>query len=93
MIIIIIIIIIIITIIVIMMMTIVMKVNYYYAEKFPRILWCFFLEKTSYTNFIPRKMSNNICHNYKIKYLPMSHREMTSSITYVSIAKFVFLLM
>ena len=71
--------------IMLMIMTIVMKANYE-AKKFPRILWCF-LKTTFYNvdNFIPNRMSDNICHNNKItiaiKYLPMSHRVMTSSVT------------
>ena len=75
----------------IMIMAIVIKGNYYYAKQFPRILWCFFFNIFyNVDNFIPRRMSDNVCHynichdnkiTFCIKYLPMSHQVMTSLIT------------
>ena len=71
----------------IMIMTIVIKVNCYYAKKIPRILWCFlkiilfvtltilYLEECQVTFAIKCALK------FAIKYLPMSHRVMTSSIT------------
>ena len=76
----------------IMIMAIVIKGNYYYAKKFPRILWCFFFLNIFYNvdNFIARRMSDNICHynichnnkiTFGIKYLPTLHQAMASLIT------------
>ena len=63
----------------IMIMTIVIKVNCYYAIKIPRILWCFLKIILFVTLTILYLEECQV--TFAIKYLPMSHRVMTSSIT------------
>ena len=67
----------------IMIMTIVIKVNCYYAIKIPRILWCFLkiILFTTLTILYQEECQVTFAIKFAIKYLPMSHRVMTSSIT------------
>ena len=66
----------------IMIMTIVIKVNYY-AIKIPRILWCFLkiILFVTLTILYLEECQVTFVIKFAIKYLPMSHRVMTSSIT------------
>ena len=67
----------------IMIMTIVIKVNCYYAIKIPRILWCFLkiILFVTLTILYLEECQVTFAIKFAIKYLPMSHRVMTSSIT------------
>ena len=67
----------------IMIMTIVKKVNYCYAKKIPQSPLVLFLKILFATLIIlyVEECQITFAITFAIKYLPMSHRVMTSSIT------------